>query len=868
MFNDLPFSLTQHYVHWLNLGTQLIEFRPLANVWHASDVNLYLDVGSRRLTQGKHSRVETIDVHSSIFKMLSTRLRPLEEAKHMVAFYDLHSKNVRTTFPRSHLTFFLNDNQQLESENTKGYIVDDDQSAGTLFGLKNQLILRKKQLHASRTPEARLVIVPFGAVFSERTDNHIEVHIDTGSLSSVEYHTFTIDDIVGCLSSGSGMKSWFYMLYLHALTSHCLPDPLLKRTGTEEALLALSSARSFSFIELKLDVLEQLAKIAALTPRRQYYPPHLQVMQSTLWNASFHPLTQHDAFSILVSRIFMHMKTLEVFHGGSVVANFELPSSSQSLTLRAWNRSSLYYCRETSGLVEACHDDLYYTDLGKSSQIRRDVLRASYRLSRFSKEDLGTLSYFSSPVWNTILSWSNSRTIHAHPSEKRDPMRTLSYHITWLEGDIESRWLEIYNLCHATDAVPSRWRYQVAFTFPAMVYAKPSMERAAFMFMAFIANFALHSYDRSPRSQLSSVYTLSDGFEPNQGTLRSLLDSDTRQLASTPSGKLCREQAESPSTFLTRRETHWRSKTEGALDHLVNHFVCQWPQVYLQQPAGDVCDWIDITSSTAKARTYFSSCLRNKLLREYFKSLETVLSSKRLITPLEDDSSSFTDFLCPLLAENLDEEHPKSLPPTLRHFLASPPPAELELSPVHSFGSQLRLSSELERMLTQLTSHQRSEIGRLYVEDLHESYQVLKRDGDQRRGEGELGDLLQYENLCAEGCRSMLSEIQDVIRPSTIHGRILLEASQWPRICSRTLLQQLTIESRHTVGSSSLAHHSDWYRFLVSFAERLMEHQRSRRLLGYHLDRRSDEFENERKNTRFDRVEALREPDWLLVQVC
>lgn len=875
---DLSFPLAHHYVHWLNLRTKLIEFRPLNDVWCTNDGNFELDVQSWKLSQGKNSGILTVDIHSSMFKMLSTRLEPLEEAKYMIVTYhpNLTTKIVGVDLPRSHVGFFLNEEQQLESVNARGYIVDDIQAAGTMFGLRNQLILRKKALHAERTPGSRLLMIPFGTVVSKCTNHHISVHIDTKSSTSVEYHTYVIDDILGRLSCGSGMKSWFYMLYLHAVTSHCLPDPLLNRTGTEEALLALRSARSFSFIDFSIDVMEQLGKIAALTPVRKFYPPHLQTMQSTFWDPSLHPLNQHNAFAFLVTKIFAHMKVLQCFHGCTLMDDLEPPSSSEHLTIRVMSRGSSYYCQDLLDITSlSCRDTSYGHLVNGLHTVERNTLLAAYRISRFSRENLTTIAYFPSSVWDTFSLWSQSRTLSANdPPESRSMLQTLSYHRGWLADDLEGYWMEIHNLCCMVDFADSRWRYQVPFTFSAMAYARPSMEQAAFMYMALIANVVMHAFNpsRPLLVRISGAYTVSDGHEPSEHALRRRLQSEKRQLELTPSYRLIRERSESSKSFTKRKKNHWNQGTDRAVDQLVDYLIDQWPRLdLLQQPGEGVGDWIDIVSSIQKAEDYFSSCSRNTQLRSYVKSLETVLSSRHPILniPQEDDGTDFINHLYSGLVESFTEDYQRSLsPPTLHHLLASSSPASLPRSSTLRFGSELQTSAGLEAMLTRLeNSHRRSSIiCKLYVDDLRESRQVLEGDDGRRSGKMESRSLLWYEETSARQCEVVLSAIRDATSPPSIYGRVLFEAGQWPNIYPRIMLQQLNIHARPAMSSS--AHHSDWYEPLVYFAERILEHQRSRRLLDHHIYGKTDEFATEMKNDRFNREEALREPDWLLVQVC
>jgi hypothetical protein len=56
--------------------------------------------------------------------------------------------------------------------------------------------------------------------------------------------------LIGRLMDNGSLHSKLFLAYLHALTSFCLPDPLLQRTGTELALSILRSAAVRSFDRL------------------------------------------------------------------------------------------------------------------------------------------------------------------------------------------------------------------------------------------------------------------------------------------------------------------------------------------------------------------------------------------------------------------------------------------------------------------------------------------------------------------------------------------------------------------------------------------------------------------------------------------
>ena len=123
------------------------------------------------------------------------------------------------------------------------------------------------------------------------------------------------------------------------MAAHCLTDELTGRTGTEEALSTLASASVQSFRQLEQKEISLLVLLAELTPRREYYPQHLQVMQKVKWKG-LSPLAQHEQFNVMVQSIIARAKTLKLFYDDPT----ELPDTirgAASLLERAAIRNSM-----------------------------------------------------------------------------------------------------------------------------------------------------------------------------------------------------------------------------------------------------------------------------------------------------------------------------------------------------------------------------------------------------------------------------------------------------------------------------------------------------------------------------------------------
>jgi len=124
----------------------------------------------------------------------------------------------------------------------------------------------------------RRVIIPQGDIEFGLDGDFARVFIKAGTARHVNWHEYTIDTDLGRLTGNVSLHSKLYQCYLHALTSHCLPDPLLGHTGTEESLNMLQSAAFPSFQRLGNDDAMLMNLIGKLTPGRAYYPPHLKSM--------------------------------------------------------------------------------------------------------------------------------------------------------------------------------------------------------------------------------------------------------------------------------------------------------------------------------------------------------------------------------------------------------------------------------------------------------------------------------------------------------------------------------------------------------------------------------------------------------------
>ncbi|KAI6137675.1 hypothetical protein BKA82DRAFT_4493645 [Pisolithus tinctorius] len=269
--SDLPTALVENHVHWINLTTHTMEVRPIENLWGSSDNwTLHFSPGCHSMIKGDTTLL----------------IKSPEHHYHARKFKGVCQLTALRSF------FLVNDDWELECCNPRGMVYDESQSAGTLIGLANKLVLRPRPIYGS-------------------------------------------------------LASNLYRAYLHALTSKsCSVDPLTQRTGTEEALSILHSAacRSFMKIDTRCDKL--LCHIAALTTPRTWYPKHLKCMQTVHWLAGLPAASQHHGFYLACSAVALYPPMSDnPFPGGGSDSVYEARDVrlSSADVLRAYSTALAVY---------------------------------------------------------------------------------------------------------------------------------------------------------------------------------------------------------------------------------------------------------------------------------------------------------------------------------------------------------------------------------------------------------------------------------------------------------------------------------------------------------------------------------------------
>jgi hypothetical protein len=183
---DFPHFFSADYVHWMDTSTGKVEFRPLDRLWKRSSLDWVLDFSPSRpsrMIQGDNGTRKLVDVRGQTFQGIAACLHPLEHSDFVTIIADIKCQThlVSIELPRFRLTFFLNNDNELESNNMQGMIIDRNQFTGTMVGLSTQLVLRHKDPNFRTLPHSCLVLIPHGEVHYSisPTNHHVRIHIDT-----------------------------------------------------------------------------------------------------------------------------------------------------------------------------------------------------------------------------------------------------------------------------------------------------------------------------------------------------------------------------------------------------------------------------------------------------------------------------------------------------------------------------------------------------------------------------------------------------------------------------------------------------------------------------------------------------------------
>lgn len=321
---EIPHLLIENHSHWWCKTRNLIEFRSI----HFADFHSIqsaapqyeLDLNGHLMD--KKSKKIMLDVTSGSYKKIVKQLARLESHKYIHIFMN-DPMIAQVELVRMNIKFLVdatnkhpNESYDVISNEFDGMRVASVQNCGTLYGLRQGLLLESHPNDVERPEQKRLLILPHGVVASHVIGQHTAVVINIEvPLRTPTFFIYQIDEVQQQLKANNPSHSaWFYLAYLHALTSHGLPDTFTEMSGTERSFQILQSAFAWSPSPYDDEALTTLKLFEKLAPNRRIK----NGLQSIRWPDIVESHAAHDGFLIVTKRLISDSRRLDGLHAKTV----------------------------------------------------------------------------------------------------------------------------------------------------------------------------------------------------------------------------------------------------------------------------------------------------------------------------------------------------------------------------------------------------------------------------------------------------------------------------------------------------------------------------------------------------------------------
>ncbi|KAJ5527297.1 hypothetical protein N7513_011456 [Penicillium frequentans] len=859
---DFPDDFVENYVHWYSVTDDLVEFRPAKTPWLSSSQSWRLQRSSSQVTWSlQRQGTALVSAISETATVLSKIFLPVEKA--LKAHYIFHEAtlNLHIELPRLRLEFILESHSSaIQSRQYPGMSIDANQSFDSLIGLRNKLLLKDYDSHD------RVILIPEGIVSWARNDNH--VHVEIGWQAATKIHAYSIDRHLGRLLDNGSLQSKLFLTYLHALTSFCLPDPLTRKTGTEQALSILRSASLRSFDRLQPEQTALLERIASLTPAREFYPENEKVMQRVHWRKGLVCLSQHHGFREEVANILEQDRRMAIFKPETDLSHPSLPHVEQTLFLRDRIRTSTF---RTSGFGAEDHteeyDDIYN---GLDNNRTSPEASRSFSLCKMIYDEIPSIrrlqpEELTSHLWKFL---TLSPSVHG-PNAPFDTKR-LRYDAEWVLDSklfLASNWCCIHHVACTRDHRFSK--FQLMSWLSVLAFSKKSDMIALETIASIFVDSGLNLINPPSRE----LYLPAEGFVVSESDIRHRIESEQRHV--TPESELAPVKYETYYGLTLRRNRLQRQNRELVMESLLLHFLNEWPTRSPSHPSSPVNlntnDYYYAQNIIIEVLKLFNIWLDNRDLRQYINDLANVICSQ----PVEQvETHSFQP------PPPTQKVQPKRGFVLLDDLLGPQPILEIEeprLSEllVASLSSN-KAAPDLLALLSSLGVQAKSNYERRYVEQLKSSFTSL-----EDAGQGFHIDLapikleaaiFEYLNSCVGYVDRMYSALVSQLRPSTektnwpismnsFKAKLVataLEIQQYPRLSPILLLEQL---SRYRWGPLDI----DWKKCFITYACSITKLQRAKRLAS--LVSNKDELLKELQNPGHTNWHPIEFPETLLLEI-
>ncbi|KAH7175914.1 hypothetical protein EDB81DRAFT_751349 [Dactylonectria macrodidyma] len=605
----LPHSFVHDFVHWYDHDSQSVELRPLFSPWDSDPENWRLSTYNRvwRLTKGGNVLVAP---SSRIGQGLAKRLFPLHNDPSPIQLvFNLNTSALEIGMPQLGLSFELKPfDTAIRCHQFPGMEVDQCQSAGTLIGFGSKLVLRDNQ-----EPPNRRILIPEGSLQWERVNfgsfaEHMKVSVVPGTVSRVQ--SYALPKAPGQLEGYVPLHSKLYLAFLHALTSHSAPDPLLGRTGTREAISILESADVRSTNYLDEDSMNMLRHLAVLPPVRSFNP--LDRTQAVSWAPSLSFLSQDDRFHRLVHSLIEETRNkVSILPIQSAEATGFVDSDTQLIDRHISRHIDFQVTGSMPTDFTTTHD-VFYASRGAGQMSPRSVLATEIASMIYNDQQFllhQPATNLAEGLYKLLNTGQECPAISQLPTPQE-----MEFDSRWLQHPskhLMAQWCRLHN-AHRTNP---QWlnKYQYMMWFATITYATqsiPQVTQALFAIFAIDHISAVPLPDRVPPR-------LSEGYKMQVQKLRTTVEGSVR-----PSGD-----------FPGLLDENYRHVVNSETEDFCAKLAAQWPCPEPAPPSGRRYMSIDCAAAMKEINTIWFDWFENLVFWHYLEAISVSMKELPVARP-------------------------------------------------------------------------------------------------------------------------------------------------------------------------------------------------------------------------------------------
>jgi hypothetical protein len=623
----LPHAFEADYVHWYDHARGEVVFRPNEDPWCSGNSEWRLVQGgsSWRLANGKDVLV---NINSDTSRALLKIFNPLENLHHIHTVFDTATSSLQISLPRLQLDFHIeHQDDRIQSRQYRGMIVDSVQTMGTLVGLTSKLVLSP-----SNITHDRMVLVPVPRTFDsgsvQRTQafnqHHVSVNINKNKAHTV--FAYSLDTTLGRVLESGDIQRRLFLAFLHAITSHCLPDPLTGYTGTESALQILQSASVRSFEYLTTENIEMLYEIAALSPLRYFYPRERMEMQQFDWDPNLPSLSQHPRLRTCAKGIAQQAITMGLFYPDHEPDISDWSDSNPHLEARNSIRSSTFRVYGFGAEEYSSVDDFHYksrdvytkSDRGEKTYIAASLIVRNQTALHTSILDLkGTL----------LQTHFKAASVRGR-SDSFDPA-DLCFDAGWLSGfadKVKDCWCDLHHVlpglsrtCNEYDIMA--WLSTMAFTESADIN----------VLQAFATFYRSHAM-AAVKPPSAFKFDLGEGRVWVQSVIGDIVWKATKTFDDSAEAKTPKSGSETNSQHINRIEALFRSRRDGVVQAFIADLKRQWPcREPISPYSAEISRYLVVSQAMPQVTAKFSSWYCNGQFLDYLQQTSTAMAQHNII---------------------------------------------------------------------------------------------------------------------------------------------------------------------------------------------------------------------------------------------